>query len=868
MAFQLQILHASDLEGGLDALDRAANFASVVELLEEDNPNTVVLSSGDNYIPGPFFGAAGNRDLRDPLQEVYQDLFDEPGLTNIREGDGRVDISIMNIIGFDASAIGNHEFDSGADTFEGLIEPDIRGGGLGDIRWLGAQFPYLSTNLDFSESSDLANLVTTDILPNTDFATQPLGASTPQIASATTIEVNGETIGVIGATTQRIESITSTGDVSETTGGVDDMAALAAEIQADIDALELQGVNKIILTSHLQDINLEKELAGLLRGVDVILAGGSDTLQANEGTPLNPGDTAVEDYPFKTVDADGNTVLITSTDGEYSYVGQLIVDFDANGNVTGFDAASGPIATENDQAAADLATELGLTGVSTYDDLKALTDNDDSVQTLVDAVSGVIAATDGNTFGSTDIFIEGRRAAVRTEETNLGNLTADANLAAAQAFDGEILVSLKNGGGIRAAIGEIDGLTGDLLPTPANEEAGKEAGEISQLDIENSLRFNNGLSVITLTTAGLVEILEHAVSASGPGSTPGQFPQVAGVDFSFDVNQPAGSRINNAAVVDGDGNIVVELVKGGELVANPTETIKIVTLNFLADGGDGYPYPELALDRTDLYDLDGDGNDDGVQTGAATFADDGTEQDAMAEFLAANFSETAFNEAETDVTGDTRIQQIAEDGVSDSVYASEEGFIGLDETGEARGNSQANLIIGDAGDNSVFGGDGTDEIFGGAGADFLQGSNGGDIISGGAGDDSIFGGRGNDTMDGGEGRDVLNGGLGVDTLIGGAGRDVLVSTAGNDMLTGGVGPFGDNERDLFSIKDGGVREVTVTDFELGTDSLNLRSLGITNIAADIAQSDDGADRILEIGDTTIRLTDLAGTTIGEDDVLI
>jgi 5'-nucleotidase/UDP-sugar diphosphatase len=38
---------------------------------------------------------------------------------------------------------------------------------------------------------------------------------------------------------------------------------------------------------------------------------------------------------------------------------------------------------------------------------------------------------------------------VRTEETNLGDLTADANLWAAKQEDASVQVSIKNGGGIR-----------------------------------------------------------------------------------------------------------------------------------------------------------------------------------------------------------------------------------------------------------------------------------------------------------------------------------------------------------------------------------------------------------------------------------
>ena len=68
------------------------------------------------------------------------------------------------------------------------------------------------------------------------------------------------------------------------------------------------------------------------------------------------------------------------------------------------------------------------------------------MQTIVDAA-------DAMAFGNHDMFLDGRRETVRTEESNLGNLTADANLDAARGADAAVMVSFKNGGGLRAEFG-------------------------------------------------------------------------------------------------------------------------------------------------------------------------------------------------------------------------------------------------------------------------------------------------------------------------------------------------------------------------------------------------------------------------------
>ena len=98
------------------------------------------------------------------------------------------------------------------------------------------------------------------------------------------------------------------------------------------------------------------------------------------------------------------------------------------------------------------------------------------------------------------------------------------------------------------------------------------------------------------------------------------------------------------------------VAQNGEVVGDPDRTFRIVTLNFLADGGDDYPYPNFAhTNRVELSEVMTE-----VQSGGqATFASPGTEQDALAEYLAANFSETPFDIADVGPESDKRIQNLA-----------------------------------------------------------------------------------------------------------------------------------------------------------------------------------------------------------------
>ncbi|MGB0176597.1 MAG: 5'-nucleotidase C-terminal domain-containing protein, partial [Owenweeksia sp.] len=642
--YTLQVLHASDLEGGVEAIEDAPNFAAIIDKLEDDYMNSVTISSGDNYIPGPFFNAASEPPIQDSLRDILSDFYGT-SLNALTTARGRIDISLMNVMGFDAATFGNHEFDAGTTAISDIIFGD---GNSSTLFWMGAQFPYLSSNLNFS-ASNLSSRAVNNIRPAADFVTDVFNpgtvVNTPKIAPATTIMRNGEMIGVVGATTQLLATISSPGSVSVVgTPTSNNMVQLAGVLQPYIDSLTNLGIDKIIVSTHLQQFALEQQLAGLLNNVDIIIAGGSDYLLADNTDALRPGDVAAGPYPFVSSNANGDPLLIVSTDGQYSYVGRLVVGFDANGVLLPF--------TVNENVSGAYATIPSVVS-NLYGSSDPFTTGSRGyyAERLTNSIKDIVIAKDGNIFGKTNHFLEGRREYVRTEETNMGDLTADANLWVARQYDPTVAVSLKNGGGIRAEIGVIDQQTGQLLPPAPNTIAGKDSLEISQLDIENTLRFNNGLKVVDTDPTGLKALLEHGISNWNGVSTNGQMPQVGGIRFSFDPTQPAGSRIRNMAIVDGIGNVTDSIVVNGTINGNPTRTIKMVSLNFLVDNdGDGYPFSTATSNGVDLN------SSNLPATGVANFASAGSEQDAMAEFLANYFTTNPYDTADTPPALDTRIQ--------------------------------------------------------------------------------------------------------------------------------------------------------------------------------------------------------------------
>ena len=750
---QLQILHAADQEGGVPAIEDAVNFSAVMNALEDDFDNTLRLSSGDIYIPGPFFNASS---------EIYQQPDDEGELENSAPGIG--DILINNALGFQAVAFGNHEFDIGTGAIANLIgaNSEIIGPGIGEEGYQGTQFPYLSTNLDFSNDNNLDDFVVADggaPLPNT-------------ISGSVVIEVGGEEIGIVGAATPALPSIASIGDVVVSPSDSEDIAALAEIIQETVDELTATGINKVILLSHMQQIGIEEDLAELLRGVDVIIAGGSNTLLAAEDDILRDGDERGGQYPLQLTSASNEPVLVVNTDGNYRYVGRLIADFDANGIITDFnDELSGAYATDDEGVDRVYGEDVDPEDVA-----------DPTVVAVTNAIEENIGDRDSNVFGRTNVFLNGTRGDVRTQETNLGNLTADANLFIAQEYDPNVVVSFKNGGGIRDNIGQSfippGGTSDDLVQLPPAGNAFKEEGQISQLDIENSLRFNNQLTLLTVTAEELKQILEHGVAETTDTSTPGQFPQVGGLAFSFDPTQQAiefdrdadqnatgiltdGERVRSLAITDENGAIADVVVSDGEIVGDPDREIRLVTLNFLVDrGGDGYPFQLFGENQVNLVD-------EALPAGAtnnANFTDNGSEQDALAEYLSVNFpanGNPSFSDADTSPEEDERIRRVF----------------------RRQGGVANDRLAGDDAEDTLSGGRGSDRLFGRASDDILNGGPGNDRLFGGAGDDTLRGGPGRDRFNSGPGDDVMTGGASIDRFIFNTNQAYSQDDLGQDTIT-------------------------------------------------------------------------------------
>lgn len=251
--FALEVLHTNDTHAHLDNVARRVTAVAQERAAVK---NSILLDAGDVFSGTLFFN----------------------------KFEGQADLEFMNMIGYDAMTLGNHEFDKGPEVLATFIEK--------------AKFPIVSANIDFGSEPKLSGLFKSDI-------GQP--AQDGFIYPSVVLDVYGEKVGVFGLTTEDTAFLSSPGKNIK-------FENYAAKAQATIASLKAQGINKIIALSHL-GYTVDRELADQVPGIDIIVGGHSHTKL---------------DEPVVFHENAEPTLIVQAN--EYSnYLGKLNVEFDTNG---------------------------------------------------------------------------------------------------------------------------------------------------------------------------------------------------------------------------------------------------------------------------------------------------------------------------------------------------------------------------------------------------------------------------------------------------------------------------------------------------------------------------------------------------------
>ncbi|XP_049879114.1 apyrase-like [Pectinophora gossypiella] len=367
---------------------------------------------------------------------------------------------------------------------------------------------------------------------------------TPYIKNHIIVERQGRRIGIIGVLLRTF---------SAPIGGVimeDELEA--ANREAAI--LTEQGVDIIILLTHV-GFDSDRSLAQrVVPEIDIIVGAHSHSLLYTGETPN--GDNAVGDYPHVVTRDDGHTIPIVQASCYTRYLGVIKFFIDDAGKVQSWEGQ--PV----------------FLGTSIVQDPVIMMELE-PWREEVDSVGKEVLGRSLVTLNRSWCF---------RGECNLGSWACDGFLEemisrATDARWNDAHVCMINAGGLRVQINPGNVTTESLLM---------------------SIPFENYVQVYDLKGEYLLEALEFAVA---PTQEPGNFYsgrmlQIGGMRVVFNATAPSGSRVVSALV----RCIECDVPRYEPL--DVARTYRVVTQNYIGDGGGGYTMLSENRENMEVLDVD------------------------------------------------------------------------------------------------------------------------------------------------------------------------------------------------------------------------------------------------------------------------
>ena len=490
----IDVLTINDFHGRIEADGSAAGAAVLAGAVNQfrDAGNTLFVSAGDNIGASTF------------TSFIQQDT---------------PTVDALNAIGLDASALGNHEFDRGRADLDDRVIP-------------AADFPYLSANV------------------------YDRGTGQPAFEQYVVTEVDGISVGFIGAVTDQLPSLVSPAGIAtlEVRDVVTEVNRVAADLhdgdpangEADVTILLVhEGATSPDLGDSTDDSAFGRIVADTDPSVAAIVSAHTHQLY-NHAIPV-----AGNALPRPVIQA--------ASYGED--LGHLSLAVD-------------PESHELVSISGEILPTVGADGVALYP-------ADPAVAAIVTAASEAAEPLGAVKIGETTNDVNRARQSDGTEnrggESTLGNFVADVQLSATNASGAEI--ALMNPGGLRA----------DL--TYASSGPGDPDGNVSYREAASVQPFANTLVTLDLTGAQLRQVLEEQWQPAGSSRPFLKLGVSKSLAYTYDPTAPAGEHISN-------------LFFNGVGIA-PTDIHRIVVNSFLASGGDNFLTLASGTNQTDsgLTDL-------------------------------------------------------------------------------------------------------------------------------------------------------------------------------------------------------------------------------------------------------------------------
>ncbi|AOR78144.1 MULTISPECIES: bifunctional metallophosphatase/5'-nucleotidase [Sphingomonadaceae] len=435
-------------------------LASAVDSLKAEHPNNVVVAAGD---------------LTSASQLASSLHLDEPA------------VGVMNRIGLEFNAVGNHEFDRGWMELQRLqnggCEKNTRLQPCQLEQFKGASYKYLSAATYRDDG--------TTLFPATGLKTFGEGASKV-------------TIGFVGLSLKSIPTLVQPDMVKGLTFGDE-----AEAINKAIPVLKAEGADAVVVLIHQGGKTTAKDpnsCEGFAGDIQPIL------------DKLNPGvDLVVSGHTHWQYvcqygqSGDGSPILLTSA-GVY---GKLVTDITLT-----IDPASHKVIAK--KARNVIVQSPGYTSgrgdvpnTTAYPQFQPRADVADYVAGYVKDAAGLIQRPVGKMSGPA-----AKGSSESASGGDLGNVVADSQLAGTQAAGAQI--AFTNPFGIRAPI------------DPAPD------GTVTFGQVYATQPFNNELVTMTLTGAQVRAVIEDGLDDAGDKQA---LAPSAGLKFSYDMRRPSGSRV-------------------------------------------------------------------------------------------------------------------------------------------------------------------------------------------------------------------------------------------------------------------------------------------------------------------------------------
>ncbi len=420
-------------------------------------------------------------------------------------------IETLNLLQLDVTSVGNHEFDEGVTE---LLR--LQNGGChptdgcqdGDP-FYGADFPYLAANTVYKDSGKT-------ILP-----------------AYTTRTVQGVKVGFIGMTLEGTPEIVNPAGIT-TVRFLDEVETA----NKYADQLLAKGVEALVLLIH---------------------EGGQQNVPVTTPpTPVDPSGCAnfTGALPPIIAGLDPEFDLVVSGHTHRPYVCELP------------NSAGTKILATSAGTAGVLVTDITATLSKSQDDFTSLSARnviverkviDQETKTLLDKYRVAVAPIANRIVGSISADIT--RSTNAAQETALGDVIADAQLAYTKASAGA-QIAFMNPGGIRA----------DLIY--GNSAGGEAPGQVTYGEAFTVQPFNNLVTTQTFTGAQIKTVLEQQ-RFPGVSATPLVLQVSNGFTYTYSPSAAAGSRVSNMAL---NGTPI-----------DDAATYRVTTNDFLANGGDSFP---------------------------------------------------------------------------------------------------------------------------------------------------------------------------------------------------------------------------------------------------------------------------------------